>query len=211
MRKFNKKGFTLVEMIVVITIIGVLAAILIPMVIGYVLQSRISAANYGASRIKDSITYFLTEADCKGYGMPLSKDITCDLDIVINNGVWTITMPEESVSVFSETSNVRWEATGSATASTDLADSANATERLAQHLASSFPGENFGFIKTRFCGICATLYYTKDQNCAVDNFPDFGNYNGWSVPDYAWLNAEQGLYNLGIVVGTSPVLPLSDI
>lgn len=209
MKKFNKKGFTLVELIVVITIIGVLAAILVPMVVGYVLQSRIAAANSGASRIKDCITYFLTDADCKGYGMPLSNDITCDLDIVIDDGEWQITLSDASV--FSETPEVKWEATGAASASTNLTGSANATERLAQHLASSFPGESTGFIKTRFCGICATLYYTKDQNYAVANFPGFGNYNGWSVPDFEWMNDEQGLYTTGIVVGTAPVLPLSDI
>ncbi len=211
MRKFNKKGFTLVELIVVITVLAVLAAILVPMMVGYILHSRIAAANSGAGRIRDSITYFLTQADCKGYGMGLSKSVSCELEIVIDDtGEWQITVSDPTV--FSETEEIKWESTGRATASIDLGGSANATERLAYHLASTFPGEHFGYVKTRFIGgVCDALYYTKDQNTAVDNFPDFGEYNGWEVPDFEWLNAEQGLYNLGIVVGTSPVLPLTDV
>lgn len=38
--KYNQKGFTLVELIVVIAIIGVLSAIIIPIVSGYVEQAK---------------------------------------------------------------------------------------------------------------------------------------------------------------------------
>lgn len=42
------KGFTLIELIVVIAIIGVLAVILVPSMIGYVADSKLSTANSNA-------------------------------------------------------------------------------------------------------------------------------------------------------------------
>lgn len=44
----NKKGFTLVELIVVIAIIGVLVAILVPSMLGFVRDARITSANSNA-------------------------------------------------------------------------------------------------------------------------------------------------------------------
>ena len=58
-----KKGLTLVELVVVIAIIGVLAAILVPTMLGVVQDSRITSANTLASNIKNRVTEFFSKMD----------------------------------------------------------------------------------------------------------------------------------------------------
>lgn len=68
-----KKGFTLVELIVVIAIIGVLAAILVPTMLGYVENSRITSADQVAKTIKDAAQVAATEMDTQGMGLATTK------------------------------------------------------------------------------------------------------------------------------------------
>ncbi len=206
-----KKGFTLVELIVVIAIIGVLAAILIPTMLGYVTQSKVTSANSTASSIKNEIDGFLTTCDTNGYGMKKGSDNKEVITIKVDNSEWTVTMAGTGASGdFNTKGGKNWTASGTSQ-NANKAD-ANINNVLALDLKELFPEIQSGVMKAQLVGgKCMGVIYTVEHNS--DTTGVFDKFSGdgfakWPTA-YGWANSTPGIDTDGSIVGSAPVLQLA--
>ena len=200
-----KKGFTLVELIVVIAIIGVLAAILIPTMLGYVTQSKVTSANSTAASIKNEIDAFLTQCDTVNKGMKKGSVMSI-LTVTVSGSSWTVA--NGTAASFNDQTN--WaSSTNAATATTGSKGATNHCEALAKDLCDLFPeiqnaqiiaylrgGKTFGVV---YVNGVSSFTSPVTWAAATDNWPDGAK----------WSNDTQGIATSGDIVGTAPVIPLA--
>ncbi|MGN0649614.1 MAG: type IV pilin protein [Oscillospiraceae bacterium] len=229
-----KKGFTLVELIVVIAIIGVLAAILVPTMLGYVTSSRVTSANSTAASMKNNIDSFLTTCDTNGYGMLKGSANNSTITVVVDGGAWTVKFSD--VTKFkggngTAANGMTWaDMTAGLKKGESKVGKTNPAQLLAIELADLFPEIQTASIKAYVeAGKCLALAYTADKGTAMsqaasetaadtDDCPGFRTGTasapgGWiadtnGVVKYGWDNSTAGVSKTGLIVGTAPIVPL---
>lgn len=214
-----KKGFTLVELIVVIAIIGVLAAILVPTMLGMVTKSRVTSADSTAKSIKDTVHSFMTDADTAGYGMKRAADKVDTFHVYVNaTDGWKITGVDTTMYNGSVDSK-KWAATSAATGIKPNADvtTMNYTDLLAAQLANTFPDMKQATMEiTLQAGGCVMVVYTADVASAdsLTGVPQFISTTGdgavKKVPETCeWDKKTAGISaGDGYIIGTAPKVEL---
>lgn len=219
-----KKGFTLVELIVVIAIIGVLAAILVPTMLGYVTSSRVTSADSTAGSFAKELDSFFTTADTNGYGMKKGDKNYAVIDITITPqasgaSVWKGEIANGAVGL-TDGGGIKW-----ATACPQSLTSSSATSAangsgaglLTITLAALFPDIKQGYISALVVGgHCTAVIYTADAKAKTEADGDVTKYYGIAAvatsratkETYAWDGHTAGVDKAGNIVGSNPKLTL---
>lgn len=178
-----KKAFTLVELVTVIAIIGILAAILIPTMIGAVKSARVASANLSANDVRKFVNMWITKLDTTGHYINKAKNVENDPSIVIiaEDGVYESTFSEGF-----------W-------ASDE--DEAEMKKSLSDYLILNLGYHELYAVGYLNEGAVEALVYFVNTSEATTEYPSFADF---SRNDY-W-SADNGIADDGTVIGTSPQL-----
>lgn len=195
-----KKGFTLVELIVVIAIIGVLAAILVPTMLGYVQSSRITSADQVAKTIKDAAQVTATEMDTQGHGLN-NKVLTIYGQYIPGNDegkkvtIGGKDATSADIAIGADNTNYKG-------LNTDKDKPANKhAVKLAKSLETLLTEAKGGYFAITFSsGTCTQAYWSEDVEIKSDNIGTDGKFlssgdKGWKTP---------GIFSDGYIVGSAP-------
>ena len=194
-----KKGFTLVELVVVIAIIGVLAAILVPTMIGVVQDSRVTSSNTTASQIKTQATTWLTKMDAaKGpaNGDPFTVDVTVGASGATDGNGNPDWVPTASAGTF---------LTGAGTAAAWDGDDVN--YNFAAFMADALRDFKAGSVQlTIQNGGVIGVAVVEGDTAFAGSWPATTN---WTSGEFAFGGSKAGVLADSTIMGTSPALALT--
>ncbi len=216
-----KKGFTLVELIVVIAIIGVLAAILVPTMMGMVTKSRVTSADQTASSLRDTVVTWMADLEANGGVIPTSETaITISGSGSAASG-WTISFVGAAAGggaggmvgafVMSESGTTGGTSAGTGTAFQAANDSTGNKARAA--LAKKF-AEDYNFNNTINAVVVVAdrkvvgAAYCDNTTVTTDALKSTFTAAVLRSGGYAWDGKTDGIHSSGAIIGTAPKLTM---
>lgn len=202
----------MVELVVVIAIIGVLAAILIPTLMGMVAKAKVTSLNSTAATVQRNMDLMLLQSDPTQYGIIYGKVMTLDITIKTENGkqVWTCTPAQSGTYNLNNRGGYTWGAGGTYRTDQTFAEIRQGEAAICASLSEKTGISKGAMVLVLHSGKCAFVAYTDQTNDPIpaDEYP--AAVDGVPAAKFKWNGETAGVSPSGLIIGTSPAIPMGE-